>query len=666
MATNTGQYIKWLGVSMYGTPSQQSNSSMMSTWNQSTSWLLSSIRNTQAMKEQEKQRIETAQSTQRTNDTVSLYGQSLMSTSEPLKKQYSVSSRGSELASMIVEMGKEKGVTYTWNDKEVIDSYLKQNPWQSKALYDFTHWNQKSEDFALKMWWIDETALQKAADFTVWVAQSPWKWWYNLMWKWIDKIAKWGAEQLQGSDLHKWVQEKAIDLFGEDEVRAYQQQTQKQIEDGTIFDGRTQTDIRTPLLGEVRANSKYTKAWETVWDMATWIAMTAPIAWAVAPAWASSTALWKTILWWMTWILDSALMAAGSEWRNATPWELAMWWVLGGGLGGSSWIFSKYIKNLSKPAQDKIKQEAASLIEKSIKPSIKGKKSFGQYDKFVDDTLDVTNFFWKNKNLIKYTNANGEEVVWKLPTTLKETNEAFSNMKKTLYDAYNEIAMEAWEAWARVNLRNVLDELDNIGGDVAQNIANPSTQNTIQKYKQAILNSVDEAWTISIEDAQKLTQEFNKQLEAFFRNPTMNDVSSNSIIAKINKGLRESINTSLDDVLDAWISNGWANSKYYQDLKSMYGKIKSVEGEVSRAALNNAKKNLKGGTDSVIDALAWWDITSALLSLDPAQAAKWVTMNIIKNYYKKLNDPNRYIKKLFELSDSKIDDVVNKVDDAFL
>ena len=44
------------------------------------------------MKEQERQRIETAQSTQRTNDTVSLYGQSLMSTSEPLKKQYSVSS----------------------------------------------------------------------------------------------------------------------------------------------------------------------------------------------------------------------------------------------------------------------------------------------------------------------------------------------------------------------------------------------------------------------------------------------------------------------------------------------------------------------------------------------------------------------------------------------
>lgn len=216
MATNTGQYIKWLGVSMYGNPNQQSNSSMMSTWNQSTSWLLSSIRNTQAMKEQEKQRIETAQSTQRSNNTVWFYGQSLMSTSEPLQKQYGVASRGSELASMIVEMWKEKGINYTGTDAEVIRSYLDRNPQHWNALYGFTHSEQDPEEFAINMWWAKKESknlLQRIWWTGLGAVWWLFQWWWNALKRAYNNM--WDIYDIATDDDKAFIDKFDQILFGE-------------------------------------------------------------------------------------------------------------------------------------------------------------------------------------------------------------------------------------------------------------------------------------------------------------------------------------------------------------------------------------------------------------------------------------------------------------------
>lgn len=530
----------------------------------------------------------------------------------------------------------------TVDDAELVNEF---SNWLSaedqNLLWQYLAWENKEILYKawLESWW------EKAWDFAVWVAQSPWKWWYNLIGQWIDRAWKTLADKLQGSDLQKTIQDLAVDMFGEEEVRKFQEEKQKQLAEWTAFNGRTQTDITKPILWDTRAENWWTKAWEVVWDIATWIAVTAPIAAATAPIYASSTLWWAATLWALEWWLDAAITKYWATWEAPTVWDIALWWIMWAWWG----LFSRYMQNLPKDKTNSLRKEAEEYINKSIKPTVKGKMSQSDYNKYIDDTLDVVDFMDKNKSVLQYTDDAWEAVAWKLPTNMRETSETLGNLKKTLYDAYNNIAVKAWEKWARVNMNKAFSQLDDLERDVSQNIANPQTKTIIDNFKKALLEYTDDAGTISIEDAQKLTQDFNKQLTAFFKNPNMNDVSKNSIVAQLNKWTKEAINDSIDDVLDESISK-WGNmSQYYRDLKWMYGKIKTIEDEVSKRALVEARKNSKWLSQTVIDSLAWWEFTDAILTANVGKLWKSAIMKAIWRYYKYVNDPNVQLNNLFKL-----------------
>lgn len=554
-------------------------------------------------------------------------------------------------------------------DDELVSRFNSKNPQAKKYADSFLTWNGDSEyELARKLWIVgtprkkeatEETFGQKAADVGVWILQSPWKRGYNILGQWADKWAEKLKERTEDTKVGNWLTEQSTNAIKwvlkkkwlsdeeiENEINAYVEQRDKELAEWTAFNGREATDIRTPLLWEERANSKYTKAWETIGDIATWIAMTAPLAAATAPIYASSTALWAGILWAGEWALGTAISHYGSQWDlNITPTEAALWiggWILG-------WELTRYLWRLPKSQADNVRKEAEQYINKSIKPTVKWKMNQADYNKFIDDTLDIVDLMDKNKWILQYTDDAWNAVKWQMPTNMRETSETLWNLKKVLYDQYNEIAKQAGDAGARVNMNKAFQQLDDLSKDISQNIANPQTKNIIDTYKDALLQYTDDAGTIAIEDAQKLTQDFNKQLTAFFKNPNMNDVSKNSIVAQLNKWTKDAINDSIDDVLDNSIKNGSSASSQYTQLKSFYGKIKTIEDEISKRALVEARKNAKGLSSTILDSLSWWEFTSAVLSLDPVKASKAWVMNLISRYYNYVNNPNTQLNNLFKL-----------------
>ena len=66
--------------------------------------------------------------------------------------------------------------------------------------------------------------------------------------------------------------------------------------------------------------------------------------------------------------------------------------------------------NLPKTEADNIRKEASKYIEKSIKPTVKGKQNQTAYNKFIDDTLDVAHAMSKNKEILQYSDDAGEIV----------------------------------------------------------------------------------------------------------------------------------------------------------------------------------------------------------------------------------------------------------------
>jgi hypothetical protein len=84
-------------------------------------------------------------------------------------------------------------------------------------------------------------------------------------------------------------------------------------------------------------------------------------------------------------------------------------------------------------------------------------------------------------------------------------------------------------------------------------------------------------------------------------------------------------------------------------LKWMYGKIKTIEDEVSKRALVEARKNSKWLSQTIIDSLAWWEFTDAILTANVGKLWKAAIMKTIWKYYKYINDPDVQLNNLFKL-----------------
>ena len=541
---------------------------------------------------------------------------------------------------------KKYNLDATANDLDVFNTFVT-SLWEEwiDLAWQYLAWENKKLRYDAGL----ETFGEKVEDVWVWILQSPWKRGYNMVWQRVDKLTKPVWERMVGllSDEQKQEASNYISgLVWEETFNDFGKQTRDQIEKWTIFNGREQTNIRKPILWEERADNKYTKAWEVVGDIWTAIALTAP-AWAtLAPIMADSSVGWAALLWGMEWALDTALTHYWSEWNldiSPTEWILWVWgWVLWG-------LFTRYLANLPKNQAENVRKEASKYIEKSIKPTVKWKTSQAEYNKFIDDTLDVANLMSKNKEVLQYTDDAGNVIRWELPKNMRETSETLWNLKKIIYDQYNDIAKQAWDNWARVNMNKAFNQLDDLTKDISQNISNPETKAIVDRFKNTLLEYTDDAWTIAIDDAQKITQDFNQQLTAFFKNPNMNDVSKSSIVAKLNKWTKDAINDSIDDAFESSISNWSKMSTQYNQLKQFYSKIKTIEDEISKRALVDARKNAKWLSSTILDSLAWGEFTEALLTIDPVKLWKAWAMKVISKYYNYLNNPNTQLRNLFDL-----------------
>lgn len=515
---------------------------------------------------------------------------------------------------------KKYNLDATANDLDVFNTFIESlwTEWINLA-WQYLSWENKKLRYEA---WL-ETLPEKYADFMAWVMQSPGKRWYNLVWQWVDKAAKRWAEQILGKEI-----------------------------DDAYETGREATDITNVLVWEERANSKATKAGEVVWDIASWIALTAPMWAAIAPTLANSSVVWAWLLWGAEWFLDTALTHYWTQWNlDLSPTEIALWvwwWVLWGEL-------TRYLANMPKSQADNIRKEAEWYINKSIKPKTNANVSQADVNKFTDDVLDVAKVMSKNKwtEVLQYTDDAWNLVTWKLPTNLRETTETLNNLKRVVYDQYDDIARKAWDAWARVDLNKVFDNLDDLTKDIPTNLSNWNALNTIDDLKTRLLQYSDDMWTISIKDAQDTVQQFNNQLTTFFKNisNSSDDVSKNAITAKVNKWMLDAIDDSIDDTLNAWIKWGSSASAEYNQLRHFYGQIKNIEKEIAKRTMQDMKK-MPWMTSQLLDAFSGWEFTQAILTLDPVTFWKAWIIKLINKYFQYINNPNVNISKLFKLVDS--------------
>lgn len=349
-----------------------------------------------------------------------------------------------------------------------------------------------------------------------------------------------------------------------------------------------------------------------------------------------TNSVWETMTMWKRDFLKQTLdRVAEKTWQGIQEWvQISKQWI--------EWwkqLLKKATPEIKTPsivqkAKDLINPSIDTLIDKSIKPTVVWKTTSSRdLMKFRDNVKSSVWSIIENKKNLKYINEDGIYKEWWTPETIHEFSQAVEQTKKSIYDKYNSETKLAWWAWAKVDTQPIVWELQKLIDEQSEIIWWQANK----KYIQNKIDEIKKLWEMTPEIAQKNKQVLNERLQAYYRNPSVSDITKAKVDALINNQLWK----QLDDAILSSLE--WSQ---YRDLKNQYWSLLSIEKDVTKRALVEARKNAKWLTD-FSDIMFAWDILSTAITWNPIGAIKWVAWYGIKEYYKLLNNVDNNVKNLF-------------------
>jgi len=285
-----------------------------------------------------------------------------------------------------------------------------------------------------------------------------------------------------------------------------------------------------------------------------------------------------------------------------------------------------------EPTTAKIESSMVESFQKGVKPRINANMTPGQTKKYKESIMDSARTIDENKASLKFVDDAGDIISGENPKTLQQLSDSLEQTKKSIFTDYDALANQAGDKGLKIKTNPIADELNNVINNEALQISNPQAVRYAQEIQERL--SYRE---LTPRVTQDVIQNYNDSLKAFYRNPSYDNASRAGIDALVANKMRQ----QLDEGITSLTGQG------YQGLKNKYSSLKTIEKDVIKASLRDARKNTKGLIDYT-DILTSGDLITGVLTANPTAIARGGITRGIKEFYKYLNSPNRAIKNLFE------------------
>ena len=417
--------------------------------------------------------------------------------------------------------------------------------------------------------------------------------------------------------------------------------------------------------GDLRAESWWTKTWEFGGEM--WANLLLfhylPMPW----EWVQMESLAESALEnWTKWVLKNIgnrMIYGAAEWaefgelasmgqENVTWTDVAKNTALWGGLwsvfwllwaGGNAWKYRNTLKTLAKEwDKEWTIKGLLDMYNRWVKPTSQWVKTNTQLQQYNDDAMWAVESIIKNKNALKYIDANWEETFGHLPRSLDEFSQAIKQTKQSIYDRYAAIAKEAWQT-TNVDTSDIVTALKKQLKDKEWRAG--QSEATIAKMEKWIKDLEELNNTMSVEWAQAKVQELNQKIQAFLKSQNPNDVSPNAVDGLVLNGLKKGI----DDAIE----KAGLDSEEYMQLRNMYRQLKSIESDVNHRAVVYGRQNPQSLVDSMSD-LQTIDAIADIFSNPIWWTVKLVKTKAFKTLAKDRNNSNKIVENMFKDADDTI------------
>lgn len=308
---------------------------------------------------------------------------------------------------------------------------------------------------------------------------------------------------------------------------------------------------------------------------------------------------------------------------------------LGVATAGAPILGSKLLGKIIPPGVDTVNKNIINEFTKAVKPTVVGKNTAGAVEKYNQDALDALHAINANKgNLIYSDGVSGA----RNPQSLQELAEAIPQTKQQVYKLYNDITKEATGQGAVVDVNGISKELDSVINDKALNISNPNAV----EYAKSLRDRLASVGNLDAETAEKVIQNYNTSLQAYYKNQTYESASKAGIDALVANKFRQQLDSAIEN----------ATGAKYQELKTLYGSLKAIEKDVNKRNIVNGRKQPIGLIDYA-DIFSAGDLLHGLATINPGIFAKGIAQRSIKEYLKHLNNPDTAIKSIFKQIEKK-------------
>ncbi|WP_373031671.1 hypothetical protein [Sulfurovum sp.] len=299
---------------------------------------------------------------------------------------------------------------------------------------------------------------------------------------------------------------------------------------------------------------------------------------------------------------------------------------------------AKGLAGLAKATPERLaKKQSAEItkgIQKSIRPGVEGKRTFGQAEKYYGKAQEAVESIVKNKEALKLTDEFGD-VVKKgaLPENLRQFSQAIEQSKKNVFKKYNSMAEKAGDVGAKIELRPIASELEKVIS------SRPLKDNApeVVRYAKQRANALSKSGKYTAEEAQDAITFLNSSLESFYKSPSYESASKAYIDSLIANNMRKNLDSAITK----------ASGPGYQELKRQYGALKTIERDVARRAVVDARKAGRSLID-FSDVFSGERAVTGLLTMNPAAVGQAASMRMIASAIKAINDPNRVVKSMFK------------------
>jgi cell fate (sporulation/competence/biofilm development) regulator YmcA (YheA/YmcA/DUF963 family) len=265
-------------------------------------------------------------------------------------------------------------------------------------------------------------------------------------------------------------------------------------------------------------------------------------------------------------------------------------------------------------------------VDKGIKPTVKNKSSYTAMRSFDENANVAVRTIAENKNNLNLVDEFGEKIA--RPRSAAEMAQAIEQTKKNVYKQYHQMAVEAGEKGAQTDISPVIYKLQDVSGDIKYN---PQ----IREYARKMVDEVSELQGAIPDVIESRIKDLNSSLAGFY------DGRVTRAQAQIDASVANMMREQLDNTIMSAVGDG------YQGLKNKYGALKAIEKEVNHRAIVNARRASKGIAD-LTDIFTGGDLISGVLTMNPAAVTRGVAGRGIKEIYKTLNNPDRYINEMFK------------------